>query len=930
MKPLIKVHGARVNNLRNLDVEIPRYRLTVLTGPSGSGKSSLAFDTLFAEGQRRYVESLSTQARSLIGELVRPDVDLIEGLSPAVAVNQHSTSAGPRSTVGTLSEIGNYLRLLYARVGELSGGSGAFLLDEIAILERLTSIETGRKVTLLAPVLDERKGAQKRLLDKLRRAGLVKVRLNGEICDLDDDLMLIPGRRNSIEAVVDRLKAGGKAVRRLEQGLRSCLNLGAGRVRVLLGATPDCDEEEWNFTVAGKGETRLPEMSPSLFSFNSRSGACGGCQGMGRIRSLREDLLVPDTSLSLGAGAVDYLRGTRGAWLRAQVEALAEALDFTLDTPYREITAESRKTLLYGSKRGQLDIQFKTQRGRYRRLFEGLIPYLERRQEETSSTAVRKQIEKYMGDEPCPDCGGRRLSSEALRISIGGLDYAEITALPLKELDDFIRGVSFSGTRQPVAEEILPEILSRVGFLMRVGLGYLSLDRATSTLSGGERQRLALAEQVGASMTGVLYILDEPSIGLHPRDHQALLETLVQLRDRGNTVIVVEHDRETIERADWIIDLGPAAGENGGQVIAVGTPETIRMNPASLTGRCLLEAVTKAPRKPRKKTGKGIQVLGARQHNLKKLDVEFPLGLLTCVTGVSGSGKSTLVHDILYAVLAREKHRYQGRAGLCDAVKGSDRITDIVHVDQTPIGRSPRSNPATFAGLWGPIRDLYSSLPESRIRGYGAGRFSFNVKGGRCEECQGGGQKKVTLHFLPTAYVTCEACRGRRFNRETLDIHYRGRNIAEVLEMTIEQALEHFSEIPKICRGLQSLSEVGLGYLRLGQSALTLSGGEAQRLKLARELSRRSRGHTFYILDEPSTGLHFDDVKTLMAILHRLVDKGHSVTIIEHNPDIIREADWIIDLGPEGGPEGGELLFSGRPADIVTCARSHTGAILRR
>ena len=933
MNQVIRVHGARENNLRDLDVEIPRYRLTVLTGPSGSGKSSLAFDTLFAEGQRRYVESLSTQARQLIGELSKPDVDLIEGLSPAVAVNQHSTAAGPRSTVGTLSEIGNYLRLLYARVGELTGGGGAYLMDEASIGERLQSLETGRKLTLLAPVLDERKGAQKRLLDGLRRSGLVKLRLNGEIRDLDDDLRLSTGKRNSIDAVVDRLKAGPRSALRLSQGLERCLELGKGRVRVLLEPLEDgdaVDVEEWNFTVAGRGETRLPEMSPSLFSFNSRSGACPDCQGMGVIRTMSEELLIPDPSLSLADGAVDYLRGTRGAWLMAQVEALAQALDFSLERPYRDIPAEARQVLLRGSKRGQLNIQFKTQRGRYRRLFEGLIPYLERRLEETSSAAVRKQIELYMGEETCPACAGARLGVEALRVRLGGLNFAEVSALPMEELDAFLRARVFEGPRRQVADEILPEILSRLGFLLRVGLGYLSLGRQANTLSGGERQRLALAEQVGASMTGVLYILDEPSIGLHPRDHQALMGILEELRDRGNTVLVVEHDRATIERADWIIDLGPGAGEQGGRVVATGDPAAIRSNPDSPTGRSLAEGAPDLKRKRRRVTRRAIRITGARQHNLKALDVDFPLGVLTCVTGVSGSGKSTLVHDILYTHLAREKQGYQGRAGLCDSVKGSDKITDVIHVDQMPIGRSPRSNPATFAGLWGAVRQLFAALPESRMRGYGPGRFSFNVKGGRCEECQGNGQRKVTLYFLPAAYVTCEACRGKRFNRETLDIHYRGRNISEVLEMTVAQALELFSEIPKVRRGLESLAEVGLGYLRLGQSALTLSGGEAQRLKLARELARRSRGHSFYILDEPSTGLHFDDVKTLMGILQRLVDKGHSVTIIEHNPDIIREADWIIDLGPEGGGGGGEVLFAGPPSKIESCARSHTGDILRR
>jgi excinuclease ABC subunit A len=921
LKPLIRIHGARENNLRNIDVEIPRYQLTVLTGPSGSGKSSLAFDTLYAEGQRRYVESLSTQARQLIGELTRPDVDFIEGLSPAIAVNQHSTSAGPRSTVGTMSEIGSFLRLLFARVGELEGNSGSFVLDRDAILERLNTLDSGRQVTLLAPVLEERKGAQKRLLDRLRRSGLVKIRLNGEICDLDDDLQLAPTHRNTIDAVVDRLKSGLRAPVRMAHGLDRCLELGQGRVRIRV------DDEEWNFVLAGGGETVLPEISPSLFSFNSRSGACPACQGLGTVQRLKEERLIPDPSLSLNDGAVDYLSGARGAWLMAQVAALGDALGFDLETPFRDLPTEARESLLHGSKRGELDIQFKTMRGRYRKTFAGLVPYLEKRFLETSSSAVRKQIEKYMGSEDCSICRGDRLCPEALRVTLAGRNIAELSALPLISLEEFLRNLNFKGLRQKVCAEITAEIFPRLDFLSRVGLGYLSLDRLTSTLSGGERQRLALAEQVGAAMTGVLYILDEPSIGLHVRDHRSLMKILEMLRDRGNTVLVVEHDRETIERADWVIDLGPGAGELGGALVAEGTPEAIRLDPASPTGRALALSANHSLRTPRPTGKSSISIEGARQHNLKNIDVSFPLGLLTCVTGVSGSGKSSLVHDILYAHLAHEKHGYQGARGICDGVSGGEEITDIVHVDQTPIGRSPRSNPATYSGLWGPIRQLFALIPESKIRGYGPGRFSFNVKGGRCEECKGDGQRKVTLHFLPPAYVTCEACRGKRFNRETLEIHYRGRNIAEILEMTVEQARGHFGEIPKIKRILDSLAQVGLGYLRLGQSALTLSGGEAQRLKLARELSRQSRGHTLYILDEPSTGLHFEDVQTLMTILQRLVDKGHTVIIIEHNPDIIREADLLIDLGPEGGPAGGELLFSGSPQEIGSCARSYTGVI---
>ncbi len=937
--PPIRVHGARENNLRDVDVDIPRYSLTVLTGPSGSGKSSLAFDTLFAEGRRRYVESLSSQARQLFGELRKPDVDFVDGLSPAVAVNQHSTSAGPRSTVGTLSEIGNFLRLLFARVGELGGGG--FMMDAEAIRVRLESLPAGTKLSLLAPVLDERKGVQKRLLDQLRREGLVKLRVNGELLDLDEDLRLEPGRRNSVEAVVDRLVTGEKSRRRLAASLERTLALGGGRLRALVdvpaagraaGASRARRErpsqvEVWDLALAKDGQRALPEVSPSLFSFNSRRGACPECQGLGKNRRVRETLLVADPARSLAAGAIPILAGARGAWLLAQIEALGTQLGFTLQTPWREIPAAARATLLGGSQRGELDIQLRSPRGRVRKTFPGLIPYLERRHAETHSAALRRGIEALMGDEACPACAGRRLSPDALRVTLGGRNIAELSALPISGLAVTLADLRFHGPRQAVAAQLLPEIQLRLDFLGRVGLGYLSLDRPAATLSGGERQRLALAEQVGAAMTGVLYILDEPSIGLHPRDQQALLDTLITLRDRGNTVLVVEHDRETIERADWVIDLGPGAGELGGRVVAQGTPAAIRAHAESPTGRSLRAASSWRPARP--PGADWLRIEGATRNNLKAIDVAIPLGRLTCVTGVSGSGKSSLVRDTLYRQLARGLGRAAGEPGPCRALRGAALVEDVVNVDQAPIGRSPRSNPATYAGLWNEVRRLYAALPESRLRGYGPGRFSFNVRGGRCEHCQGDGERKVALHFLPPAAVPCEVCRGRRFNRETLEIHYRGRSIAEALAMTVAQAQRHFSEIPSLARGLGVLAEVGLGYLRLGQSAQSLSGGEAQRLKLAKELAKRTRGRAVYILDEPSTGLHFQDVATLMGILQRLVDKGHTVIIIEHNPDIIREADWLVDLGPEGGPEGGELLFAGPPAEILSCPRSHTGAILR-
>jgi len=916
----IRVLGARENNLKDITLDIPRYRLTVLAGPSGSGKSSLAFDTLFAEGQRRYVESLSSQARQVIGELSRPDVDLIEGLSPAIAVTQHSTLAGPRSTVGTLSEIGGFLRLLYARAGVIGAGEGTFHLDRAGILERLADLDEGSVLTLLAPVLQERKGAQKRLLERLRKAGLVRIRLNGELLDLDETNGLPEQQRNTVEAVIDRIQLSAGSMPRLRRGLARALDLGDGRVRILH------EGGQWTFSEA-KGESHpVAALSPSLFSFNSRSGACPACQGLGTRLRLREDLLVADPTLSLEAGAIPILKGKRGSWLRAQVASLARELGFRMDSPWQELNPKQRRSILRGEK--GLEVEVETRSGREIRAFEGLVPYLERRHRETASHGLRRLIEKAMGSSPCSVCGGTRLGAESLRVKLGGRNFAEISALTLDELMEFIDGLKLSGARKKVAAEILPEIRSRLDFLRRVGLGYLSLDRPAVSLSGGERQRLALAEQVGARMTGVLYILDEPSIGLHPRDQRALLETLRTLRDHGNTVLVVEHDRETIEQADWVVDLGPGAGERGGRVVAEGTPAEIRANPRSPTGRALAEQ-RPLPSSPRKGNGSAIRLKGARQHNLKNLDLRIPLGLIVCVTGVSGSGKSSLVHDILYKHLARRKGGFSGEVGICDSVTGGEELGAVIHVNQAPIGRSPRSNPATYSGAWNLVRDLFAKLPESRMRGYGPGRFSFNVKGGRCEACKGDGERKVALQFLPPAFVPCELCRGRRFNRETLEIHYRGRNIAELLDMTVEQAIDHFSALPRLLAPLESLSEVGLGYLRLGQSALKLSGGEAQRLKLARELGRRGRAKTLYILDEPSTGLHFDEVRTLMSILRRLVDRGHSVIIIEHNPDIIREADYIVDLGPEGGPGGGEVVAAGPLPVIQSCEASHTGAILR-
>jgi len=916
----IRVIGARENNLKDLTLDIPRYRLTVLTGPSGSGKSSLAFDTLFAEGQRRYVESLSSQARQVIGELHKPDVDLIEGLSPAIAVTQHSTVAGPRSTVGTISEIGGFLRLLFARVGLIGAGEAAFHLDRAGILERLSELGEGSALTLLAPVLDERKGAQKRLLERLRKSGLVRLRLNGDLLDLDETTSLPAQQRNTVEAVVDRLRLSDKSLPRLQRGLVRALELGKGRVRVLH------DGEEWTFSEAGAENRPVSALSPGLFSFNSRSGACPLCQGMGTLPRIREDLLVADPSLSLAEGAIPILGGKRGSWLRAQLEVLALVRGLDMSRSWKRLKEAERRIILHGD--GDTPIRLEAGPGRGR-IFEGLIPYLERRHRETSSDTLRRQIEKTMGRIPCPDCRGARLGPEPLRVTLGERNFAQLSAMTLEELDAFLDGLRLAGARGKVAAEIIPEIRSRLGFLRHVGLGYLTLDRRATGLSGGERQRLALAEQVGARMTGVLYILDEPSVGLHPRDQRAMLETLETLRDRGNTVLVVEHDRDTIERADWVIDLGPGAGALGGEVVAQGSPDQIRANAGSPTGRALAEPKRVSPAKAAKGNGKSIRLKNARQHNLKNLSLKIPLGLITCVTGVSGSGKSSLVHDVIYTHLAKQKGGYSGEIGLCDSVSGGEELGAVVHVDQAPIGRSPRSNPATYSGAWSAIRDLYSQLPESRMRGYGPGRFSFNVKGGRCEACKGDGQRKVTLHFLPPAFVPCEVCRGRRFNRETLEIHYRGRNIAEVLDMAVDQALEHFSELPKVGTPLGSLSEVGLGYLRLGQSALSLSGGEAQRLKLAAQLGKRGRAKTLYILDEPSTGLHFEEVRTLMAILRRLVDRGHSVIIIEHNPDIIREADYIVDLGPDGGPGGGELVAAGPLSIIQSCETSHTGAILR-
>jgi excinuclease ABC subunit A len=913
----IVIRGAREHNLKNVDLEIPRDQLVVITGLSGSGKSSLAFDTIYAEGQRRYVESLSAYARQFLEQMEKPEVDSIEGLSPAISIEQKTTSKNPRSTVGTVTEIYDYLRVLFARIGVPHCPQCGKVISAQTVqqmVDRVLALRAGTRLLLLAPIVRGRKGEYRKVFHDLRRQGYSRVRVNGTVHELTDEIELDKNRKHTIEVVVDRLVVRDTLGTRLADSLETALRLADGVVQVEPdGGEPMVFSERLACARCG---ISLPEVSPRMFSFNSPYGACQTCSGIGTRWEIDPDRLVPNPARSLKDGALAAWAGRDSPYFRQTLQVLGKRHKFDLETPWAKLKKPTREVILHGEKGGG---------------FEGVVAVLERRYRETDSEDTRRELETFMAERPCPACRGSRLRPESLGMKIAGQSIGDVVRLNIREAAAFFEGLTFSEREAVIARRVLKEICERLGFLKDVGLEYLTLDRPAATLAGGEGQRIRLATQIGSSLVGVLYILDEPSIGLHQRDNRRLLDTLKRLRDLGNTVLVVEHDEETIRSADFVIDLGPGAGELGGHVVAVGTPDEIMANPASLTGRYLAGTLAiPRPTARRKGSGAFLTIHNPREHNLRVSSVRIPLATFTCVTGVSGSGKSTLVNDILYRALAQMLHRAQDRPGAHDRIEGAQHVDKVVDIDQTPIGRTPRSNPATYTGLFTFIRMLFARTPEARMRGYQPGRFSFNVKGGRCEACQGDGLVKIEMHFLPDVYVTCDVCKAKRYNRETLDIRYKGRSIAEVLDMTVREAREFFDAVPVLKGKLQTLDDVGLDYIRLGQSATTLSGGEAQRVKLATELSRRATGRTLYILDEPTTGLHFADIQKLLEVLNRLVDQGNTVVIIEHNLDVIKTADWIIDLGPEGGDAGGRVVAIGTPEEIVTQAdRSYTGQFLR-
>ncbi len=953
----IIVRGAREHNLKNIDVTIPRNKLVVITGLSGSGKSSLAFDTIFAEGQRRYVESLSAYARQFLGQMEKPDVDQIEGLSPAVSIDQKGVSHNPRSTVGTVTEIYDYLRLLFARIGIPHCpvcGEEVVAQSAQQIVDAVKAMPEGTRIQILAPVIKGRKGHHEKVLEDIRKAGFARVRVDGDIRDLSEDISLDRYSLHTIEVVVDRLvmrrhdpgsEEAQAAETRLTEAIETALEIGDGVVIINdLSALPPADILYSEKLACVHGHGSIPEIEPRTFSFNTPKGACADCQGLGFRMEFDPGLIVPNPELSLHRGAINAIGWNfedRTSWGYGIIRGLAEAYGFSLDTPWRALAPEHQRLILYGTGGHRVRIRYQNPRGDYREYstaFEGVINNLARRYRETSSEGMRELFEQYMSKIPCATCGGKRLRPEALAVTVAGLSIYDVTLMPVSELlawTQSLRGTEgqpakLTPREQQIAYQILKEIEARVGFLNDVGLNYLTLARSAGSLSGGEAQRIRLATQIGSRLTGVLYVLDEPSIGLHQRDNAKLIQTLIGMRDLGNTLLVVEHDEETMRSADWLIDLGPGAGEYGGRVIAEGTPEQVMQVEASLTGAYLAGRFKiELPAARRPGNGHHLVVRGARENNLKNIDVEIPLGMLVCITGVSGSGKSTLMVDILYNRLAQIINGSKDRPGAHDAIEGVEHIDKIINIDQSPIGRTPRSNPGTYTKMFDAIRALFAELPESKIRGYSAGRFSFNVKGGRCEHCQGQGQLQIEMQFLPDIYVPCDVCHGSRYNRETLQVKYKGKNIADVLDMTVSEAMEFFANIPTIVAKLQTLEAVGLGYIRIGQPATTLSGGEAQRIKLSRELSKRATGQTLYILDEPSTGLHAADVKRLIQVLQQLVDNGNTVLVIEHNLDIIKVADWIIDLGPEGGDAGGYVIAAGTPEAVAAHARSYTGQFLR-
>ena len=938
MQDHIFIKGARENNLKNIDVTIPRDKLVVLTGLSGSGKSSLAFDTIYAEGQRRYVESLSSYARMFLGQMDKPDVDYIDGLSPAISIDQKTTSKNPRSTVGTVTEIYDYLRLLWARVGtphcpKCGKEIRQQTIDQI--IDQIMALPEGTRIQVLAPVVRGRKGEHAKVFEDARRSGYVRVRTDGNLYDLSEDIPLEKNKKHNIEIVVDRLIVRPDGAQRLTDSVETASHLSGGIVLVNLVREGQDLTFSQNYACDDCGIS-IEELTPRMFSFNNPFGACPTCTGLGMQLKADPALIIPDDRLSILDGAIvapgwNSIRSDGIS--RMYFEALAKAYHFSLQTPVAQLPEEVRDVILYGTKGQKLELHYDQPRGRgtLYQPFEGVANNLERRYQETQSDASKREIEEFMTQCPCPACKGRRLRPEALAVTVGGLSIMETTELPVDRELEFFNALTLTPTQQLIAAQILKEIRSRLGFLQSVGLSYLTLSRSSGTLSGGESQRIRLATQIGSSLMGVLYILDEPSIGLHQRDNDKLLATLKRLRDLGNTLIVVEHDEDTMRAADYLIDIGPGAGAHGGQVMAAGTPEEVMADPNSLTGQYLSgKKRIEVPAARRPGNGKLLTVRGARENNLKNIDISVPLGTFTCVTGVSGSGKSSLVNEIIYKRLGAELNRMKTHPGKHTAMEGLEYLDKVVGIDQSPIGRTPRSNPATYTNLFNDIRNLFAATQEAKARGYGPGRFSFNTRGGRCEACSGDGLLKIEMHFLADVYVPCEVCHGKRYNRETLEVKYKGKSIADVLDMTAEEALAFFTPVPRIAEKLRTLCDVGLGYVKLGQSSTTLSGGEAQRVKLATELSRRATGRTFYILDEPTTGLHSDDVKKLLEVLQRLVDAGNTVLVIEHNLDVIKSADWLIDLGPEGGAGGGTLVCAGTPETVAACETSYTGQYLKK
>ena len=938
MQENIIVKGARANNLKNIDVTIPRDKLVVMTGVSGSGKSSLAFDTIYAEGQRRYVESLSSYARMFLGQMDKPDVDYIEGLSPAISIDQKTTSKNPRSTVGTVTEIYDYLRLLWARAGTPHcPNCGKEIRQQTIdqIIDQVLALPEGTRIQVMAPVIRGKKGEHAKVFEEAKRSGYVRARVDGSLYELDEEIKLEKNKKHSIEIIVDRLIIRPDIRQRLTDSVETAAKLSGGLVIVnLLREEKDLSFSQ-NYACEDCGIS-MEELTPRMFSFNNPFGACPTCTGLGNQLKADPALMIQDGGKSILDGAIQASgwNNIRGDGIsRMYFDALSKKYKFSLTEPWNSLSDEAKNIILYGTKGETLELHYDQPRGKgvLKQAFEGICNNIERRYKETQSDASRKELEELMSECPCPDCQGRRLRKESLAVTVGEKNIYEFTTLSVEDALIWMGGLTLTEQQMLIADRILKEIRSRLGFLKSVGLGYLTLARSAGTLSGGESQRIRLATQIGSSLMGVLYILDEPSIGLHQRDNDKLLATLKNLRDLGNSLIVVEHDEDTMRAADYLIDIGPGAGVHGGQVVAAGTPAEVMANPNSLTGQYLSgKKKIEVPTVRRPGNGKVLKVIGAAENNLRHIDVEFPLGTFTVVTGVSGSGKSSLVNEVLFKRLGAELMRMKVRPGKCDRIEGIEQLDKVVNIDQSPIGRTPRSNPATYTGLFNDIRDLFASTQEAKSRGYGQGRFSFNVRGGRCEACSGDGLLKIEMHFLPDIFVPCEVCKGRRYNRETLEVRYKGKNIADVLDMTVDEALDFFSALPKLKKRLQTLQDVGLGYVKLGQPSTELSGGEAQRVKLATELSKQATGKTIYILDEPTTGLHSDDVRKLLEVLQRLVDAGNTVVVIEHNLDVIKCADHLIDLGPEGGDGGGTIVVTGTPEEVAACPASFTGQYLKR